>query len=82
MSNKEEKILDYIVICIDEFAKQKNISRKETYSYLKEYKGLDFLKECYEAEHTLSLNDAVEDLTMVCKRNGGTVEWFYTMVQM
>lgn len=74
MSNKEEKILNYLVICIDEFAKQKSISRSQSYSYLKKYKGLEFLNECYEAEHTVSLNDAIEDLTEICKRNGGTIE--------
>lgn len=74
MSNREEKILNYIVICIDEFAKQKAISRSEAYSYLKKYKGLEFLNECYEAEHTVSLNDAIEDLTEICKGNGGTIE--------
>ena len=70
MSKQEVKILNYIVICISEFAKQKAIKTKDAYNYLKEYKGL----ECYEAEHTLSLNDAVEDLTEICKRNGGTIE--------
>ncbi len=74
MSKQEIKILNYIVICISEFAKQKNISRKQAYNYLKEYKGLEFLKECYEAEHTVSLNDAVEDLTEVCKGNGGDIQ--------
>ena len=70
MSEKEIKIINYTVICISEFAKQKSISTKDAYNYLKEYKGLEFLDECYEAEHTLSLNDAIEDLTIICKRNG------------
>ena len=74
MSKQEIKILNYIVICIDEFSKQKKISKKAAYNYLKQYKGLDFLNECYEAEHTVSLNDTVEDLTEVCKGNGGTIE--------
>ncbi len=52
MSKQEIRILNYIVICISEFAKQKNITRKEAYNYLKKYKGLEFLNECYEAEHT------------------------------
>ncbi|WP_293715578.1 DUF3791 domain-containing protein [uncultured Parabacteroides sp.] len=30
-----------------------------------------FLDECYEAEHQLSLSDAVDDLSVICKRNGG-----------
>ena len=74
MSSKEEKVLDYMVICIHEFAKQKNITRREAYNYLKEFKGLAFLEECYEAEHTLSLNDAVEDITDICIRNGGKIK--------
>ena len=73
MSERERKIIDYIVICISEFAKQKGITKKDAYNYLKEYKGLEFLDECYEAEHTLSLNDAVEDLTEICKNNGGNI---------
>lgn len=74
MSKQEEKVLNYVIICIDEFAKQKKISRQEAYNYLKKYKGLEFLNECYEAEHTVSLNDAVEDLTQVCKGNGGNIQ--------
>ncbi|MDR1904715.1 MAG: DUF3791 domain-containing protein [Treponema sp.] len=30
--------------------------------------------ECYDAEHTLSFDYAVEDLTMVCRNNGGILE--------
>lgn len=74
MSKQEEKVLNYVIICIDEFAKQKKISRQEAYNYLKKYKGLEFLNECYEAEHTVSLNDAVEDLTRVCNGNGGKIQ--------
>lgn len=74
MSDKEKKVINYIVICISEFAKQKLVTTKEAYNYLKDYKGLEFLNECYEAEHTVSLNDTIEDLTEICKKNGGTIE--------
>ena len=74
MSEKEIKIVNYIIICVNEFAFQKKINRRDSYNYLKKYKGIEFLNECYEAEHTLSLNDAVEDLTNICKRNGGNIE--------
>lgn len=74
MSKQEVKILNYIVICISEFAKQKAIKTKDAYNYLKEYKGLEFLNECYEAEHTVSLNDAIEDLIQICKGNGGIIQ--------
>ena len=74
MSDKEKTVINYIVICISEFAKQKLITTKEAYNYLKAYKGLEFLNECYEAEHTVGLNDAIEDLTEICKKNGGTIK--------
>ena len=74
MQNSSQSRLHYYVICIGEFAKRKEISQKEAFNYLYAHKGIDFLIDCYDAEHTLSLNDAVEDLSAVCKRNGGIIE--------
>ena len=34
-------------------------------------KGIDFLIDCYAAEHTLSIEDAVEDIMLLCQKNGG-----------
>ena len=68
------KSLHYFVMCVSRFAKAKHISPKDAYNFLKEFKGMDFLEECYESEHCLSLDDAVDDLTAVCKNNGGMVE--------
>ena len=67
------KRLYYYVMCISAFARSKELNQKDAYNYLDEYKGIDFLDECYEAEHCLSLDDAVDDLTTVCKNNGGSV---------
>lgn len=61
----------YMVYCVNAFAERYHLSDKQAFSYLKRYKGIDFLDECYEAEHQLSISDAVEDLTVICKRNGG-----------
>ena len=55
MSELKKKI-NYTVVCVNEFAN---------------YKGIEFIKEHYDVEHTLSLDTAVEDLTMVCRNNGG-----------
>ena len=40
MSKQEKNIINYIVICINEFAKRCKITSKEAYMYLKEYKGI------------------------------------------
>lgn len=74
MQKNEKKIIDYIVICINEFAKQFTIKPSESYKYLKQHKGIEFLRENYEAEHTLSLDDAIDDLKQVCQNNGGTLQ--------
>lgn len=63
----------YIIYCISQFARHFGITLKQAYAYLKRHKGLDFLYECYEAEHLQSLDDAVEDLSVICHRNGGAL---------
>lgn len=70
--NKEQKDkLTYIISCIAAFGEYFSLSSKQAYSYLKRFGGLAFLEECYAAEHTLSLFDAVNDMSVVCQRNGG-----------
>ena len=64
----------YLNMCIVEFGKMFGMSAYLAYKYLKEYQGLYFLDKCYEAEHQLSLDDAIDDLKNYCKRHGGTLE--------
>ena len=66
--------VNYYILCVGAFAEQKSVSLSEAFNYLNTFKGIDFLIDCYDAEHTLSLNDAVEDLTRVCKNHGGMIE--------
>jgi hypothetical protein len=69
----DKKIL-YYVTCISAFSKEKGISKREAFNYLYQYKSIEFLIDCYEAEHTLSFANVVEDLTILCKNNGGNIE--------
>ncbi len=63
----------YINLCIVEFANKHGMTPNIAFNYLNTYKGLQFLNECYEAEHLLSLEDALSDLTVYCQRHGGTI---------
>ena len=74
MSKELRDKLTYIITCISVFGEHYNLQPKQSYSYLKRFGGLSFLDECYAAEHTLSLNDAVNDMAVICKRNGGGLE--------
>jgi hypothetical protein len=37
------------------------------------FKGIRFILDNYEVEHQLSLHDCVDDMTAICKRNGGNI---------
>ena len=56
---------------MSEFAKEHHLSVKEAFQYLFQFKGIEFIKENYEAEHTLSFDTVLEDLEILCRRNGG-----------
>ena len=74
MRNMGKKVIDFIVICINEFAKQCNLSSRDAYFYLKEHKGIEFLKVNYEAEHMIGLDDVIDDLKQICNKNGGDIK--------
>ena len=59
--------------CACRVCKKFNMPAKIAFNYLKQYKSLDFLDKCFEAEHLMSLNDSLYDLIVICKRNGGTL---------
>jgi len=73
MDNNFKKIY-YYVMCVSAFSKEKDMEKRNAFNYLLEHNGIEFIIECYDAEHTLSIEDAVNDLTLVCKNNGGNIE--------
>lgn len=73
MSKEIQYRVTYMIYCVSAFAGHYGLNFKQAYSYLKRFKGISFLDDCYEAEHQLSIKDAVSDLTLVCQRNGGAL---------
>lgn len=73
VAQNERNLLDYIVVCVSEFASRYGMHMKDAYMYLRRYKGIDFLHEFYDVEHTLSFEDTIDDLSIICRKNGGTV---------
>ena len=74
MSETVRKQINYTVVCVNEFAKKKSLHPKIAFLYLYNHKGIEFLKENYDIEHTLSLEDAIDDLDIICKKNGGELD--------
>lgn len=53
--------IEYVVACVGAFAQRYNLSN------LRRFADIDFLPDCYAAEYTNSINDAV----VICQRQGG-----------
>lgn len=69
--NEQRKQINYVVVCVNEFARRHNLKIKDAFQFLFQYKAIEFLKENYDIEHTLSLDDALDDMLMICRKNGG-----------
>ena len=71
MSHLERKNrIEYLVTCVGDFAHAHRMTPADAFSFLWRFKGLDFLSDCYDAEHSQSIDTAVDDLAEVCIRNG------------
>lgn len=80
MAQETENVVEYIVVCISEFASRYKMNIRDAYVYLSRYKGIEFLKEFYDVEHTLSFDDAIEDVAKICRKNGGAALRSFFMV--
>ena len=65
--------IPYINMCIRLFAKRFQLTLQAAAGYLCEFKGIRFLDEFYPAEHLLPIEDALDDLVIICKQNGGLI---------
>ena len=74
MQKELRKKIDYSVVCVNEFAQRHSLNPRAAFLYLYNHKGIQFLDEHYDIEHTLSLEDTVEDLGLICAQNGGTLK--------
>ena len=65
--------IPFITTCIRAFGERFAMTRQAAFRYLREHRGLEFLIEFYDVEHLQSLEETVDDLLIICKKNGGTL---------
>ena len=63
----------FINACIRKFAKRVGLPVRNIFLYLDRFKGLEFLLDFYPTLHLQSIDDTVDDLIIMCKKNGGTL---------
>ena len=52
------------------------MTRQAAFRYLQEHKGISFLIEFYDVEHLQSMDETIDDLLIICQKNGGTLAWY------
>ncbi|MCQ2244842.1 MAG: DUF3791 domain-containing protein [Bacteroidaceae bacterium] len=65
--------IPYINLIVRSFAERFALTRQAAYNYLQQHKGLDFLIEYYDVEHLQDPEETVDDLIIMCKKNGGVL---------
>ena len=63
--------IPYLNAVIRTFGDRFNLTVQQSFRSLYNFKGIQFLLEYYDVEHTLSIDDTVDDLIKVCQKNGG-----------
>ncbi|MDR1417540.1 MAG: DUF3791 domain-containing protein [Prevotellaceae bacterium] len=66
-----DDVIEYVVFIVHKFARTYHLTRCEAFDYLREFKGIEFLRENYGFEHTQNPYWTVKDLLDICQRNGG-----------
>ena len=65
--------IPFLTACIQAFGRRFSMTRQAAFRYLHEHKGLAFLIEFYDVEHLQSMDETIDDLLVVCRKNGGAL---------
>lgn len=65
--------IPFITACIQAFSRRFSMTRQAAFRYLHEHKGLAFLIEFYDVEHLQSMDETIDDVLIICQKNGGTL---------
>lgn len=71
MSVEQTEKIEYTIACVNEFAQKFDMSSSEAFSYLDQYKGVDYLLDKYEVVLSQPLALTMDDLCSICRRHGG-----------
>ncbi len=68
MTHLDERKADYMVVVIQEFAREQGMSTPDAYRILRDCGGISLLDSEYEIEHTLPLSSTIDALSALSRR--------------
>lgn len=70
---EQRKQINYTVALVSEFARKHRLSQQEAFEFLFTHRAIEFIKQNYDIEHTLSFEEALDDMMIICRNNGGVL---------
>ncbi len=64
---------EYLIVFINEFARQYKLTSVQAYRYLSRFKAVNFLIDQYNIAHTQGFESMVSDMAAYCRRHGGAI---------
>lgn len=68
MTDRDKKVIDYMVVIVNEYAEESGISSRDAFNRLDACGGIQAIEDNYEIEHTLPISSTVSALAALCGR--------------
>lgn len=65
--------IPFLTAVVQAFGQRFAMTRQAAFDYLHRHNGLAFLIEFYDVEHLQSMDETIDDLLIVCQKNGGAL---------
>ena len=65
--------IEYMVALVSDFAKKHSLSTTQAFNYLDRFNAISLLEQHYNVAHTLPFSEMLDDLSLYCKNQGGTL---------
>ncbi len=63
--------IPFLTAAVQAFGQRFAMTRQAAFNYLHRHQGLAFLIEFYDVEHLQSMDETIDDLLIICQKNGG-----------
>ena len=73
MSKSIRDKVDYVVYCVNEFARAHSIPYSRAFDYLDKYQALDYIVNFYVENTQTPMSLMLEDMAERCRTRGGTL---------
>lgn len=73
MSKSIRDKVDYVVYCVNEFARAHSIPYSRAFDYLDKYQALDYIVDFYVENTQTPMRLMLEDMAECCRARGGTL---------